>query len=384
MSSKTTIDEVALIVLGAKAVEIREIPLRVTNDEVDALPVENQPFLYASGNWGPGYVSIKGLVGQGEIIPLLVEQLAAQIAERGLSVDFVAGNITGGVIPGWQLSQELGTPFVYVGGTRKKEKDETPITMVNKAALKATSEKLCAAIIRSGVTFNFVAGLVPSGMVLGYSLSQLLSGRLGRVIPFVYVRETRKKGGQKEVITGIKNNPYIAPGNSGIVIGQVTDFSQTVGNGIEAIQEEGFRAIDGAILLRDFDASAFENIGEIEMDFDQAVSIIPRVSRGIVIEELVNFAQSTCNSADLLREAGYKIDHAGTILSYNNPEAARALQEHGIKMFYVFTLPDLIAAAERNQTHPQRVIDDYRRFLADPLGWQVARGLTPIERGGTI
>lgn len=383
MKGKRNVEEVALMVLRAGAVEIREVPQRLANEAVESLPRENQPFLYASGNWGPGYVSIKGLVGQGEIIPLLVKQLAAQITEKELSVDFVAGNITGGVIPGWQLSQELEVPFVYVGGTRKKGEAEAPITMLNKTFLEEMSTKLCEAVIQSGADFNFVAGLVPSGMILGYRLSQLLSERLDCVVPFVYIREARKKGGQKEVITGIANNPYIAAGDSGIVISQVTDFSQTVENGVEALQEEGFKAIDGARLLKDFEPNALEDIGKVEMDSDHVVSLIPPTSKGIVIEELVNFAQSTCNSADVLREAGYKIDHAGTILFYENPEAIKALAEHGIEMFRVFTLPDLIAVAERNQTHSQKTIDDYRTFLTNPLEWQAARGLTRVERGGT-
>lgn len=252
MVEKTKTDKVALMVLAEKGVEIRDVLPRVTNEEVEKLPLENQPFLYASGNWGPGYVMIKNFVGRKRIIKSLTKQLASLIAERVSRLNFVAGNVTGGVIPGWLLSEEL--------------------------------EKL-----------------------------------LGRTVPFVYIREARKKGGQKELITGIANNPEIPPG-----------------------------------------------------------------ANGLVVEELVNFAQTTCNGADALRDAGYVVTHATTILFYNNPEAIKALAEHRIEMIYLFTLPDLLAAAERYQTHPQKAIDGYREFLADPLGWQAARGLTPVERGGTI
>lgn len=246
------IDEVGLMVLEAKAVEIRDVPAKVTNEEVEKLPIVEQPFLYASGNWGPGYVMIKGLVGRKKIMKRLVQPLAQQIVKGAPRVDFVAGNVSGGVIPGWLLSEEL--------------------------------EKL-----------------------------------LGKTVPFVYIREARKKGGQKELITGIANNPEIPAG-----------------------------------------------------------------ANGLVVEELVNFAQTTCNGADALRDAGYSVTHAATILFYNNPEAIKALQGHGIEMIYLFTLPDLLAVAEKYQTHSQKAIDGYREFLADPLGWQAARGLTHIERGGTI
>lgn len=249
---KANIDDMVLMVLEAKAVEIRDVPQKVTNEEVEKLPLENQPFLYASGNWGPGYVTIKGLVGRKRIIKSLNQQLAQQIAERAPYLNFVAGNVSGGVIPGWLLSEEL------------------------EALLK-------------------------------------------RTVPFVYIREARKKGGQKELVTGIANNPEIPAG-----------------------------------------------------------------ANGLVVEELVNFAQTTCNGADALRDAECVVTHAATILFYDNPEAVKALKEHRIEMIYLFTLPDLLSVAEKHQTHPQEAINGYREFLADPLDWQKARGLTHIERGGTI
>lgn len=252
MEARTKIEEIVLMVLKAGVVEIRDVPLEVTNEEVEKLPQENQPFLYASGNWGPGYVSIKNLVGQKRIIKFLTQQLAQLVVERVPYLNFVGGNVTGGIIPGWLLSEELETLF-------------------------------------------------------------------GRTIPFVYIREARKKGGQKELITGITNNPEIPPN-----------------------------------------------------------------ANGLVVEELVNFAQTTCNGAEALRDAGYIVTHAATILFYNNPKAIRALKEHSIEMIYLFTLPDLLVVAEKYKTHSLKAIDGYREFLVDPLGWQTARGLKPIERGGTI
>lgn len=252
MEPEMRVDEVALMVLEAKAVEIREVPSIVTNDEVDMLPVERQPFLYASGNWGPGYVTIKNLVGRKKIIRALTRRLAELVAERVSRLDFVAGNVTGGVVPAWLISEEL----------------------------------------------------------------EII---LGRTVPFVYIRESRKKGGLKELITGISNNP-------------------------EILMDDG----------------------------------------GLVVEELVNFAQTTCNGAEAIRNAGRIVTHAATILFYNNPEAIKSLREHGIEMVHLFTLPDLLVVAEKYQTHSQKAIDDYQEFLANPLGWQAARGLTPVERGGTI
>ena len=249
MKRVSKIEKAALMVLEAKAVDIRDVPISVTNEEVEKLPLENQPFLYASGNWGPGYIMIKGLVGRKEVMKSLTRELARKIVKTAPRVDFVAGNVSGGVIPGWLLSERLKAP-------------------------------------------------------------------LG--VPFVYIREARKKGGQKELVTGIVNNPEIPAG-----------------------------------------------------------------ANGLVVEELVNFAQTTCNGADALRNAGYSVTHAATILFYDNPEAVKNLRKHGIEIIYLFTLPELLAVAEKYGTHPQGAIDGYREFLNDPLGWQAERGLRPLKEGGT-
>lgn len=240
MNLKIPLNEmVALEILNAKAVDIRDID----NGE--------KPFLYASGNWGPGYVSIKNLVGRKAIIKLLAQNLAIKISEKAPNLDFIAGNVTGGVIPAWLLSEDLGAI-------------------------------------------------------------------LGRTVPFVYIRETRKKGGQKELITGIKDNPEILSG-----------------------------------------------------------------ANGLVVEELVNFAETTCNGADVLREAGYEVTNSACILFYNNPEAIKSLAKEKIEMVYLITLPQLLEIAEKHKTHPAEAINSYREFLKDPLGWQAMRGLEPVKEGGT-
>lgn len=260
---KAEIRESIIMLLGAGATEIREIPERVTNDEVSGLPLENQPFLYASGNWGPGYISVKNQVGRKEIIKPLLQELALLVAKRAPRLNFVAGNVTGGMVPGWFIS-ELLARIHGKGQYRGKE----------------TCRK---------------------------------------VVPFVYIRAARKSGGQKELITGIANNPEILKGDN-----------------------------------------------------------------GLVVEELVNFAQTTCNGAESLRDAGFEVTHAATILFYDNPEAIEALEQHKIEMVYLFTLPELLEVAEEKGAFSVKAIADYREFLKSPSDWQERRGLKPIEKGGTV
>jgi len=238
VSSESILSEevVCKIILLAKAVDIRN------------LDKGEKPFLYSSGNWGPGYVNIKGLVGQEEIFKTLVRQLSLRTLASGTQFDFIAANATGGMIPGYQLREDL--------------------------------QKLT-----------------------------------GKEIPYVYVRGSRKPGGHQELVTGIDDNPYTPAG-----------------------------------------------------------------AKALVIEELINFAQTTTNSAVGLREIGFAVDSAATILHYQNPEAIKSLAENHISVVQVTSLPKLLEVAETEGIFSPQAVSDYRTFLQDPLAWQTQRGLEPVQR----
>ena len=183
MISNATLDRLALEVLRAGVLELRDVPLGISNDGVPNWPPRMQPFLYASGNWGPGYLMIKGLVGRKAIIKMLAKYLAFEIVEKWpTGVDFVAGNVTGGMIPGWLISEEL----------------------------------------------------------------EIL---LGRRVPFVYIRELRKTGGQKELITGTANNPEILFEAQGLDTEELVNFAQTITNGALCLREAGYKASKGTCIL---------------------------------------------------------------------------------------------------------------------------------------
>lgn len=226
-----TEEEICRLILDAKAVDIRV---------VDG---GEKPFSYSSGNWGPGYIMIKGLVGEQRTFKILTEQLAVRVVDSGIDFDFIAANATGGMIPGYQLREDL----------------------------------------------------------------QRITGR---DIPYNYVRGSRKKIGQKELMTGAQ---YIAPG-----------------------------------------------------------------ARALVVEELINFAQTTTNSALGVREQGYIADNAATILHYRNPEALQRLEDNRISVIQLTSLPKLLEVAENEDYLSSEAIRGYRIFLQDPLAWQKERGLKPL------
>lgn len=225
---RASLDESVLRIVKAGAVEIRDVDGGA------------KPFVYSSGNRGPGYLQIKGLVGQPETLLFLLSQLAYEVVEKA-HFEFINGNATGGMIPGWQLR-------------------------------------------------NFVSEL------------------RGKEVPFVYLRESRKEGGRGELITGIENNPLIKKGMS-----------------------------------------------------------------ALIVEELVNFAETTCNAAKLFREEGFPVSHAACILTYDHQNSNQRLQENNIRLVALLRLPQFLDIAETNNLLPKAAIGSYREFLFNPVKWQLDR-----------
>lgn len=224
------VDELAQCIFTTRAIVIRD---------VDG---GEEPFIYSSGNKGPGYIMLKGLVSQRPLLKALVYQLAHEVLERFPDVEYVAGNATGGMIPGWIMAEAL-------------------------------------------------------------------SDLTAREIPYLYVRETRKLGGHKELITGDKQSSFFRPGR-----------------------------------------------------------------RGLVVEELVNFAETTTNSARVQREVGYDVRHAATIVSYDHSESRRLLEQNGIELVYLLTVRELLTIA-KHHGYELKLVDSWLSFLDDPIEWQRKRGL---------
>lgn len=227
--------EICELLLKAGAVSIRDID------------GGEEAFRYSSGNWGPGYINIKGLCGRQEVFKVLTRQLAFNLIVAETQFDFIAANATGGMTPGYQLREDL----------------------------------------------------------------QALTGL---EIPFVYVRGTRKPGGHRELVTGVSDNPFISEGET-----------------------------------------------------------------ALVVEELINFAQTTTNSALALRNLKFRVDSAATVLHYQNPKALERLAENNLMVVELTSLPTLLRVAEEEGFFEPRLIEDYQSFLENPLRWQERRGLEPVQ-----
>jgi len=107
------LEEIANKIIDANAVSIRDVDSG------------EEPFVYSTGNRGPGYLMVKGLVGQPETLKFLTRNLAYKVIDEA-EFDFIEGNATGGMIPGWQLRNDVSdilcreVPFCYLRGSRKE------------------------------------------------------------------------------------------------------------------------------------------------------------------------------------------------------------------------------------------------------------------------
>jgi orotate phosphoribosyltransferase len=142
---------------------------------------------YSSGFFGPGYVLVKGTVGRQKLFKFLVRQQALQLNDY-CDFDFIAGLVTGGVVPAYELREQL----------------------------------------------------------------QELQDR---EIPYVYIRDTRKAGGTREHVTGIQDlasggtNPEIPEGSTGVVMEELTNFSNSVSNGARVLRSSGYTCNVGFTIL---------------------------------------------------------------------------------------------------------------------------------------
>ena len=109
---------------------------------------------------------------------------------------------------------------------------------------------------------------------------------------------------------------------------------------------------------------------EMLVGFDNNPDISPGM-RALDVEELVNRANTTCNAVATMRNSGLVCDFAATLLDYQNPQAEQAREEIGLTQISLTTLPVLLSVAETDGTFSKSAIDDYRRFLSDPVQWQV-------------
>lgn len=250
-------------------------------------------------------MSLGAITSMTEILPS--EVIADEIVLGHL---FHIRDIAAGEDPYHYSSGNYGPIYATIKGGCSDQK--LAKLMARQLALKVAAEV---------TDFDFVAGLVTGGVPPSIYLRDWVQEIQEREISWVYIRDTRKLGGTKEYVTGLK----------------MPDGSRT--------------------------------------------PFIPEGSVGLVVEELVNFANSTTNGARVLRSNECKcVCNLGvTILDYDNPEAERYRGEYGVSQLSVVRMSEVLDAVERHGTYPNELVEDARWSRCNPLEWMAYYGLEKTE-----
>ncbi len=97
--------------------------------------------------------------------------------------------------------------------------------------------------------------------------------------------------------------------------------------------------------------------------------------RVILVEDLASDGGSKLLFVKALRDAGAKCDHCFVMFFYGAfPGAIESMAAEGIKLHYLCTWHDVLAAAEAGGYFTPAAIAGVREFLKDPVAWSVAHG----------
>lgn len=102
---------------------------------------------------------------------------------------------------------------------------------------------------------------------------------------------------------------------------------------------------------------------------------IKRGQRALLVEDLATDGGSKINFVNAIRKAHGTVDRVFVVFYYGIfPEALDTLEDMGVKLVWLATWADVIAAAEDGGFFDADRIAGVRAFLDDPHGWSAAHG----------
>jgi orotate phosphoribosyltransferase len=98
-------------------------------------------------------------------------------------------------------------------------------------------------------------------------------------------------------------------------------------------------------------------------------------SRVVLVEDLASDGGSKLLFVKALRDAGGVCEHCFVVFFYGAfPGAIESLAADNLKLHYLCTWHDVLAAAEEGQHFGTHALNGVREFLANPVGWSKAHG----------
>ena len=134
--------------------------------------------------------------------------------------------------------------------------------------INALADKVCSICPH----IDYIDGNVTGGVVTGWELRNKVSEKLGKNIPFVYLRGARKRGGHDELITGIHNNSLIKKGMEVIVVEELVNYGTTTINAVDIFREYGYKVNYAATILSYNHKSTMDKLKE------KGITLIPLIT----------------------------------------------------------------------------------------------------------
>lgn len=98
-------------------------------------------------------------------------------------------------------------------------------------------------------------------------------------------------------------------------------------------------------------------------------------ARTLLVEDLATDGRSKVNFCQALRNAGAQVDHCFVLFYYDIfPNSRDLMDELGVKLHYLATWWDVLAAAKESRHFDPGVLAEVEAFLHDPAKWSAAHG----------
>ncbi|GGE83693.1 MULTISPECIES: orotate phosphoribosyltransferase [Stappia] len=107
----------------------------------------------------------------------------------------------------------------------------------------------------------------------------------------------------------------------------------------------------------------------------QIEGVLSEGDRVLLVEDLTTDGGSKVKFAEALRTAGANVTDAIVIFFYDIfPDTREALAKHDLRLHYLATWRDVLAAAREGNHFPPETLAAVEEFLNDPLAWSGANG----------
>ena len=118
----------------------------------------------------------------------------------------------------------------------------------------------------------------------------------------------------------------------------------------------------------------FGRMAQIEGDLEEG-------QRVILVEDLASDGGSKLLFVKALRDAGAVCEHCFVVFFYGAfPGALESLAQENLRLHYLCTWADVLAAAEASRHFSAAAIGGVREFLANPTAWSAAHGAAEAVR----